>query len=63
MKTILVTGADGFIGSHLTEVYGTDQYVPIDERHPLHRNPPYSVTKIAADAMAMSFITRLFCTV
>lgn len=38
-----------------SEVYGTAQYVPIDESHPLQAQSPYSATKIAADAMAMSF--------
>lgn len=38
-----------------SEVYGTAQYVPIDESHPLQPQSPYSATKIAADAMAMSF--------
>lgn len=38
-----------------SEVYGTAQYVPIDEKHPLQPQSPYSATKIAADAIAMSF--------
>ena len=38
-----------------SEVYGTALYVPIDEKHPLQPQSPYSATKIAADAMAMSF--------
>jgi len=38
-----------------SEVYGTAQYVPIDENHPTQPQSPYSATKIAADAMAMSF--------
>jgi NAD dependent epimerase/dehydratase len=38
-----------------SEVYGTAQYVPIDENHPLQPQSPYSASKIAADAMAMSF--------
>jgi NAD dependent epimerase/dehydratase len=38
-----------------SEVYGTAQYVPIDENHPIQPQSPYSATKIAADAMAMSF--------
>ncbi len=38
-----------------SEVYGTAQYVPIDEDHPMQAQSPYSATKIAADAMAMSF--------
>lgn len=38
-----------------SEVYGTAQYVPIDERHPRQPQSPYSATKIGADAVAMSF--------
>ena len=38
-----------------SEVYGTAQYVPIDESHPKQPQSPYSASKIAADAMAMSF--------
>jgi NAD dependent epimerase/dehydratase len=43
------------IHTSTSEVYGTAQYVPIDERHPLQPQSPYSATKIAADAMVMSF--------
>lgn len=38
-----------------SEVYGSAKYVPIDENHPLQPQSPYSASKIAADAMAMSF--------
>jgi NAD dependent epimerase/dehydratase len=40
-----------------SEVYGTAQYVPIDEKHPLQAQSPYSATKIGADAIAESFHT------
>ena len=43
------------IHTSTSEVYGTAQYVPIDEKHPLQPQSPYSASKIAADAMAMSF--------
>jgi NAD dependent epimerase/dehydratase len=43
------------IHTSTSEVYGNAQYVPIDEKHPLQPQSPYSATKIAADAMAMSF--------
>jgi NAD dependent epimerase/dehydratase len=43
------------IQTSTSEVYGTAQYVPIDENHPMQPQSPYSATKIAADAMAMSF--------
>ena len=38
-----------------SEVYGTAQYVPIDEAHPRQGQSPYSASKIGADAMADSF--------
>lgn len=44
-----------FIHTSTSEVYGTAQYVPIDEKHPKRPQSPYSASKIAADAMAMSF--------
>ena len=47
VKRVLVTST--------SEVYGTAQYVPIDEKHPKQAQSPYSATKIGADAIAMSF--------
>ncbi len=38
-----------------SEVYGTAQYVPIDEQHPFQGQSPYSATKIGADRLAESF--------
>lgn len=38
-----------------SEVYGTARYVPIDEKHPLQGQSPYSASKIGADKMAESF--------
>ena len=38
-----------------SEVYGTAQYVPIDEKHPRQPQSPYSATKIGADCIAESF--------
>lgn len=43
------------IHTSTSEVYGTAQYVPIDEKHPLQAQSPYSASKIGADAIAMSF--------
>ena len=47
VKRVLITST--------SEVYGTAQYVPIDEKHPKQPQSPYSASKIGADAMAMSF--------
>ncbi len=43
------------IHTSTSEVYGTALYIPIDEKHPLQPQSPYSASKIAADAIAMSF--------
>ena len=48
-------GISRLIHTSTSEVYGTAQYVPIDEKHPLQPQSPYSASKIAADSMAMSF--------
>lgn len=46
-KRVLITST--------SEVYGTAQYVPIDEKHPFQGQSPYSATKIGADRIAESF--------
>jgi dTDP-glucose 4,6-dehydratase len=38
-----------------SETYGSAQYVPVDERHPMVGQSPYSATKIAADQLAFSY--------
>lgn len=43
------------IHTSTSEVYGTAQYVPINETHPLQPQSPYSASKIGADQMALSF--------
>ena len=43
------------IHTSTSEVYGSAQYVPIDENHPLQGQSPYSASKIGADEMAKSF--------
>ena len=43
------------IHTSTSEVYGSARYVPIDEKHPLQPQSPYSASKISADAMAMSY--------
>ncbi|MFB6320381.1 NAD-dependent 4,6-dehydratase LegB [Saccharicrinis sp. FJH54] len=43
------------IHTSTSEVYGTAQYVPIDEKHPKQPQSPYSASKIGADAIAMSY--------
>ena len=54
-QAALENGCERVIHTSTSEVYGTAQYVPIDEKHPLQPQSPYSASKIGADAMAMSF--------
>ncbi|MBL1275524.1 MAG: SDR family oxidoreductase [Ectothiorhodospiraceae bacterium] len=48
-------GVEKIVHTSTSEVYGTAQYVPIDEKHPLQGQSPYSATKIGADQIALSF--------
>lgn len=54
-QAALENGVSRVLHTSTSEVYGTAQYVPIDEKHPLQPQSPYSASKIGADAMAMSF--------
>jgi NAD dependent epimerase/dehydratase len=54
-QAALAGGVEKFLHTSTSEVYGTAQYVPIDEKHPLSAQSPYSATKIAADAIVTSF--------
>lgn len=54
-QAALENGVSRVIHTSTSEVYGTACYVPIDEKHPLQPQSPYSASKIGADAMAMSF--------
>lgn len=53
-QAALDNGCQRVIHTSTSEVYGSAQYVPIDEKHPLQPQSPYSASKIGADAMAMS---------
>lgn len=54
-QAALECGVKRIIHTSTSEVYGTAQYVPIDEKHPLQPQSPYSASKIGADSIAMSF--------
>jgi NAD dependent epimerase/dehydratase len=43
------------IHTSTSEVYGTAQYVPMDENHPVNPQSPYAASKLAADLLALSF--------
>jgi dTDP-glucose 4,6-dehydratase len=44
-----------FIHISTSEVYGTAQYVPMDEKHPINPQSPYAASKASADQLALSF--------
>ncbi len=48
-------GTSRVLVTSTSEVYGTAQYIPIDEKHPYQGQSPYSATKIGADRLAESF--------
>jgi NAD dependent epimerase/dehydratase len=48
-------GLERVVQTSTSEVYGTAQYAPIDEKHPKQGQSPYSASKIGADAMAEAF--------
>ena len=48
-------GVEKIVHTSTSETYGTAQYVPIDEKHPLQGQSPYSASKIGADKIAESF--------
>jgi len=54
-QAALESGCKRVIHTSTSEVYGTAKYVPIDEKHPLQPQSPYSASKIGADSIAMSF--------
>ena len=54
-KAALEQNVSRLIHTSTSEVYGTAQYVPINEIHPLQAQSPYSASKIGADSMAISF--------
>jgi len=48
-------GLEQVLVTSTSETYGTAQYTPIDENHPLVGQSPYSASKIAADQLALSY--------
>lgn len=54
-QAALENGVQRMIHTSTSEVYGSAQYVPINEQHPLQPQSPYSASKIGADAIAMSY--------
>jgi dTDP-glucose 4,6-dehydratase len=55
LQASLEFGINRLVHTSTSEVYGTARYVPIDEKHPLQGQSPYSASKIAADKLAEAF--------
>jgi dTDP-glucose 4,6-dehydratase len=55
LQAALDCGVGRVVHTSTSEVYGTAQYVPIDEKHPLRAQSPYAATKIGADKLAESY--------
>lgn len=54
-EAALKAGVRRFVHTSTSEVYGTARYAPIDEKHPLQGQSPYSASKIGADKIVESF--------
>ena len=55
LQAAKLLGTSKVLETSTSEVYGTAQYAPIDEKHPFQGQSPYSATKIGADRLAESF--------
>jgi NAD dependent epimerase/dehydratase len=55
LEAALAEGVSRVVQTSTSEVYGTAQFVPITELHPLNAQSPYAASKIAADQLALSF--------
>jgi dTDP-glucose 4,6-dehydratase len=55
LQACLESGVERLVQTSTSEVYGTAQYVPMDEKHPLNPQSPYAATKVGSDKLAESF--------
>jgi len=55
LESAKILGLEQVLVTSTSETYGTAQYVPIDEKHPLVGQSPYSASKISADQLAVSY--------
>jgi dTDP-glucose 4,6-dehydratase len=55
LQASLESGVERVVQTSTSEVYGTAQYVPMDEKHPLNPQSPYAASKVASDKLAESF--------
>ncbi|MEO8603625.1 MAG: SDR family NAD(P)-dependent oxidoreductase [bacterium] len=59
LQAALGAGVARLVYVSSSEVYGSAQYVPIDERHPVHAQSPYAASKIGAESFALSYWSSL----
>ena len=55
LQAAMDVGVSRFVHTSTSEVYGTAQYIPMDEGHPLQSQSPYAASKTGADKMAEAF--------
>jgi NAD dependent epimerase/dehydratase len=55
LQASLDSGVDRLVQASTSEVYGTAEYVPMDEKHPLNPQSPYAASKVAGDKLAESY--------
>lgn len=55
LQAAMEEGVERIVHTSTSEVYGTARYTPIDEKHPLQGQSPYSASKIGADKIAESY--------
>ena len=55
LESSLENNVKKFIHTSTSEVYGSAQFTPIDEKHPINAQSPYAATKVAADQLVNSY--------
>ena len=55
LELIKNSNIERFIQTSTSEVYGTAQFIPMNEKHPINPQSPYAATKAAADHLCMSY--------
>lgn len=55
LQAALAAGVTRVVHVSTSEVYGSAQYVPIDERHPVRAQSPYAASKLGAESLALSY--------
>mgnify|MGYP003303928135 CR=1 FL=1 len=55
LKQVFKNNVKKFVHTSTSEVYGSAQFTPIDEKHPINAQSPYAATKVAADQLVNSY--------